>query len=44
MGGKRKTVLGLRIIRIDKDNNLLYIRGAVPGARNSIVTVRMQES
>lgn len=44
MGGKRKTISGLRIIKIDKENNLLYIQGAVPGARNSIVTIRAQES
>jgi len=43
MGGDNKTVRGLSIIKIDPDNNLLYIKGAVPGARNGIVTIRRQE-
>jgi len=43
MGGDNKTVRGLSIIKIDPDNNLLYIKGAVPGAKNGIVTIRRQE-
>lgn len=43
MGGNNKTVRGLSIIKIDPDNNLLYIKGAVPGAKNGIVTIRRQE-
>ncbi len=43
MGGDNKTIRGLSIVKIDAENNLLYIKGAVPGARNGIVTVRRQE-
>jgi large subunit ribosomal protein L3 len=32
MGSDRVTVKNLKVIRIDKDNNLLMLRGAVPGA------------
>ena len=32
MGSERVTVKNLKVIRIDKDNNLLMLRGAVPGA------------
>ncbi len=39
MGGKRQTTKNLEIIQIDKENNLLLVKGAVPGARNSIVEV-----
>ncbi len=40
MGNKRITMKNLRVVKIDEDQNLLYIRGAVPGARGSYVTVR----
>jgi len=34
MGGEKVTVRGLKIFKIDKENNLLYITGALPGPRN----------
>jgi len=40
MGGKRVTQLGLRVHDVDVDNNLLLVKGAVPGPRNGIVEVR----
>ncbi|MEJ2677499.1 MAG: 50S ribosomal protein L3 [Gemmatimonadota bacterium] len=40
MGNKRHTVRNLRVERIDVERNLLYVRGAVPGARNSTVLIR----
>ncbi len=40
MGSDRVTVKKLTIIRSDADKNLLLIRGALPGAPNSIVFVR----
>jgi large subunit ribosomal protein L3 len=40
MGGTQQTVRNLRIERIDAERNLVYIRGAVPGARNSVVFIR----
>ena len=40
MGGKRVTQVGLRIHDVDVDNNLLLVKGAVPGPKNGIVEVR----
>jgi len=40
MGNVRKTVQNLRILKCDEERNLLYIQGAVPGARNGIVYIR----
>jgi large subunit ribosomal protein L3 len=41
-GAARHTELGLRIVRVDTDRNLLFVRGAVPGSKNGIVTVARQ--
>lgn len=40
MGGKRKTVQRLRVVRVDPDRHLLLIKGSIPGARNGLVYVR----
>src|SRR6266850_3342457 len=40
MGDARITTKGLTVARVDAENNLLMIRGAVPGAYGSIVIVR----
>jgi len=40
MGGDRVTVKGLEIIEVDKENNILLIKGAVPGARNGLVLIQ----
>jgi large subunit ribosomal protein L3 len=40
MGGKRVTQLGLTVHDIDAENNLLLVKGAVPGPKNAIVEVR----
>lgn len=42
-GGNRKTISNLELVKIDVDNNLLYIKGAIPGSKNSILTIRKQE-
>ncbi|GAB4174530.1 MAG: 50S ribosomal protein L3 [Calditrichia bacterium] len=39
-GGKRITVRNLQIVKVDAEKNLLFIKGAVPGARNSILEIR----
>lgn len=39
-GVDRKTVRNLRVVRVDKDRNLLLVRGAVPGSRGGLVEVR----
>ena len=40
MGSDRVTVRNLRVIRVDAENNLLLVEGAVPGGPNSIVLIR----
>jgi len=40
MGGGSITVSNLKIIKVDKENNLLYIKGAVPGARNGLLRIK----
>ena len=40
MGDERVTVKGLTVAKVDVDNNLLMIRGAVPGANGSLVVVK----
>ena len=40
MGNKRKTVRKLKVVEVDVERNLLFVRGAVPGARNTTVMVR----
>ena len=40
MGDKLRTVLNLEIIKSDIDNNLLYLRGSIPGSKNTTVYVR----
>jgi large subunit ribosomal protein L3 len=39
MGDDRVTVKGLTVARVDVENNLLMVRGAVPGANGSLVVV-----
>ncbi len=43
MGGERVTVKNLTVVAVDTDNNLLLVKGAVPGAKNDIVTVFKQD-
>ncbi len=40
MGGKRVTQVGLTIVETDPEQNLLLVKGAVPGHKNSIVVVK----
>lgn len=40
MGGKRVTVKNLEVIKIDSENNLLVVRGAVPGPPGGLLTIR----
>jgi large subunit ribosomal protein L3 len=40
MGGDRVTVRNLEVVRVDTDNNLLIVRGSVPGAGGSYVVIR----
>jgi large subunit ribosomal protein L3 len=40
MGGKRVTTQNLRIVKIDRGRNLIFVEGAVPGNKGSFVEVR----
>ena len=40
MGDKQHTVRNLRVEKIDAERNLLYVRGGVPGAPNSLVLIK----
>ena len=40
MGDKLRTMLNLEVIKSDLENNLLYIKGSIPGAKNSTVFLR----
>ena len=40
MGDDRVTIKGLTVARVDAENHLLMVRGAVPGANGSVVVVR----
>ena len=40
MGNKRITIQNLEIVRIDAENNLILVKGAVPGPRKAMVTVK----
>ncbi len=40
MGSKQITIQNLEVVRVDADNNLLLIKGSVPGPKKSLVTIR----
>jgi large subunit ribosomal protein L3 len=40
MGSDTVTVKGLKIAHIDADQKIIYIRGAVPGRRGTLVEIR----
>jgi large subunit ribosomal protein L3 len=40
MGSERTTVKNLEIVKIDKENNLLAVKGAVPGVKGTLLEIR----
>lgn len=40
MGNKRITIQNLEVVRVDAENNLLLIKGSVPGPKKSLVTIK----
>ena len=40
MGGERYTAQNLQVMRVDAERNLIAVKGAVPGARGSLVVIR----
>ena len=41
-GVERKTTRGLKLVKVDPEQNLLFIKGAVPGAKNGRIVIRKQ--
>ncbi len=41
MGSEKVTVRNLEIVKIDLEQNLLLVKGAVPGGKNALLTIRM---
>ena len=44
MGSEKVTVKNLTVVAVDVENNLLLLKGAVPGAKNSLVTLYKKQS
>ena len=40
MGNKKITVQNLEVVKVDAENNLLLVKGAVPGPKKSLVTIK----
>ena len=40
MGDKIRTIQNIEIIKTDSDNNLMYLKGSIPGSKNTEVVVR----
>ena len=40
MGSKKITIQNLEVVRVDAENNLLLVKGAVPGPKKSMVTIK----
>ena len=41
MGCDRVTVRNLKLVRVDEENNLMLVKGAVPGGKGALVQIRM---
>ncbi|HEY8417636.1 MAG TPA: 50S ribosomal protein L3 [Limnochordales bacterium] len=40
LGGERRTIQGLKVVRVDADRNLILLKGSVPGPRGSLVLIK----
>ena len=40
MGNKIRTIQNIEIIKTDSDNNLIYLKGSIPGSKNAEVMVK----
>jgi large subunit ribosomal protein L3 len=40
MGAEKVTVQNLEVVKIDTENNLIAVKGAIPGPKGGIVTLR----
>ena len=39
MGNKRATIKNVKVVKVDVDRNLLFLKGGIPGARNSYIRI-----
>ena len=40
MGNVKGTIQNLEVVRVDAENNLLLVKGSVPGPKKSLVTIK----
>ena len=40
MGDKLRTMQNIEIIKTDEENNLIYLKGSIPGSRNTDVLIK----
>ena len=40
MGNVKVTIQNLEVVRVDAENNLILVKGAVPGPKKSLVTIK----
>ena len=40
MGSVKVTVQNLEVVKVDTENNLLLVKGSVPGPKKSLVTIK----
>ena len=40
MGHKKVTIQNLEVVRVDAENNLILVKGAVPGPKKALVTLK----
>ncbi len=40
MGSKKVTVQNLEVVRVDAEKNLLLVKGAVPGSKKALITIK----
>ncbi|HET6342988.1 MAG TPA: 50S ribosomal protein L3 [Gemmatimonadota bacterium] len=43
-GGRRTTVRNLEVLKVDAEQQLVWVKGSVPGARNSVLQLRKREA
>jgi large subunit ribosomal protein L3 len=41
MGGDTVTVRNVEVVRVDAEQNLMLVKGAVPGGKDSLLTIRL---
>lgn len=42
-GGKRVTIKNLKVIKVEPEKNLIYIKGAVPGSRGTLLEIKTEK-